>query len=131
MNIFEIATKEKYRFPSSKGLLSLEQLWDLPLLSQKSACLNTIALTLHNELKEAPTISFVSQASTSENSVLSTKLDIVKHIISIRETENAAKKASIDNKAKKDRILEILATKQDEALLGKSEEELRQLAESL
>lgn len=130
MNLFELATKEKYRFPSAKGLLTTEQLWDLPLLS-KNACLNSIALTLHQELKETPTISFVSQTSGNVNTSLTNKLDIVKHIIAIREEQNAAAKLVSENKAKKARILEILASKQDQALENKSEEELLKLAESL
>jgi hypothetical protein len=131
MNLHETAIRNKYRFPSTKGSLTLEQLYDLPLLSKQGACLNNIALTLYQELKESPTVSFVSQTTTAVNSVLSNKLDLVKHIISIKEEENAAARLVSDNKTKKSRILEILASKQDEALINKTEEELLKLAESL
>ena len=42
-NLFLQATREKFRFESSKGDLSVEQLWDLPLTSRTGFDLDTVA----------------------------------------------------------------------------------------
>ena len=50
-NLFEVAARKKYRFDSQKGLLSVEELWDLPLQSTKSVSLDSIAIALNKEIK--------------------------------------------------------------------------------
>lgn len=43
-DIFEIASRRKYRFPSAIGELTVEQLWDLPLTDPKrGATLDNVA----------------------------------------------------------------------------------------
>ncbi len=42
-SMFEYATRHKLRFTSSKGELTVEQLWDAPLLSGDGFNLNNIA----------------------------------------------------------------------------------------
>ncbi|MFW9602789.1 MAG: hypothetical protein ACMV1B_10780, partial [Prevotella sp.] len=59
MNLFEIATREKFRFASIKGELSVEQLWDVSLTSKTGFDLDTIARTVNQESKETDTESFV------------------------------------------------------------------------
>ena len=34
MNLFEKATRKAFRFPTGKGELTIEQLWQLPLLAR-------------------------------------------------------------------------------------------------
>jgi flagellar basal body-associated protein FliL len=72
----------------------------------------------------------VSKPTTS-NSALQFKLDIVKHVITVRLAENEAATLSKDNKAKRDRILDILSRKQDAQLEGSSPEELQAMLASL
>jgi hypothetical protein len=130
MNIFEQATKNALRFTTHKGDLTVEDLWHLPLTSSRTSSLNSIAIHYHEKIQKEDSVSFVTPAAeNSGNSV--TKLEIIKHIISVKQTENAATKLASDNKAKKTRILQLIAEKQDTALAGKSEEELLALANSL
>ena len=51
--MFERATREKFRFNSPQGALSAEDLWDLPLTSDRAnrANLNDIAKELNKTLK--------------------------------------------------------------------------------
>lgn len=130
-NMFERATRGKVRYETPKGYLSVEDLWDLPLTSRTNkANLDDIARGLNKQLKETDEESFVVKRR-SENEEVRLKFDIVKYIIDVRlqENEEADKKAAI--KQKKERLLTIIAQKEDEQLLGTSLDELKAMAESL
>ncbi len=128
-NLFELATRKQYRFNSQVGALSVEDLWNLPLTSARSASLDAIAKELHSQLKEE-TISFVTP-SVNDNTVSQQKFDIVKHIIDVKVSERDAAKLLAENAAKKQKILSLIAEKQDEKLSEASLEELQALANSL
>lgn len=128
--MFEKASRQKLRFESAKGTLAVEDLWDLPLTSQTGkANLDEIARQLYKKVKENTEISFVTP--TAEDSESQQKLDIVKHIIDVRlrETE-AASQARIKAETKQ-KILEIMDRKKDEALSNASLEELQARLNSL
>jgi hypothetical protein len=59
INIFEYASRNKIRFASPRGELSVEQLWDIPLRSKDDFNLNTIAQTANKAVKNATEESFV------------------------------------------------------------------------
>lgn len=129
--MFEQATRNKVRFESPAGLLSLEDLWDLPLQSRVNRPnLDDIARGLHAALKNDDHVSFVDDDAKSDP-IAQLKFDIVKHVIGVKKTEAAAERAKSDNAAKKQKILAILADKQDDSLKQKSIEELQELAKSL
>lgn len=118
------------RLPNSRVCRGVaELLWELPLTSRTKANLNDIAIGLHNQLKH-DTVSFVDDAEVP-NPKVQLAFDIVKHII---DTKKAEAKAQADKTAKaeqKQKILGILARKQDEKLEGASEDELRQMIANL
>jgi len=58
-------------------------------------------------------------------------LDIVKHVIQVRQAENEITRAAGERREKKARLMELIAQKQDQELAGKPLEELVALAESL
>lgn len=125
--MFEQATRAKLRFESPKGLLSVEDLWDLPLQTTRpnTASLDNIAIALNRELKDTATVSFVDDAPKA-NTDLQLRFDIVKHIIDVRKAENAAALAQRERAATKQRILEIINRKQDQALENATIEELQE-----
>lgn len=123
MSIFEQASRLKLRFDSTKGQLATEDLWGLPLVSDRSESLNSIAKRVNKELKAEGEEDFVG-TKTAKSATLNLKLDIVKHIISVRLAENEAKHAKAATETKKALLEEILAKKKNEALEGKSIEEL-------
>lgn len=132
--MFEQASRMKVRYESPRGLLSVEDLWDLPLTSPSGnrANLDAIAIALHCETRDASdTVSFVSPAVTTSTAELNLKFEIIKHIIRVRVAERDEAKAAADRREKKQRLLELIAKKQDQELEGKSIDELRSLAESL
>jgi hypothetical protein len=127
MENFEKASKDKYRFNTPVGQITVEDLWDIPLVSRKSnISLDNIAKGLNKQINENEEESFVVK-STSKNNILLTKFNIVKKVIEVRLAEAKAVDDRKKNKEKKQRIMSILADKQDESLKGKSEEELTKL----
>lgn len=130
--MFETASRLKLVFNSPKGLLKVEDLWDLPLTSKNGVNLNDIARGLNRELMNSDeNVSFVDEvSSTSDNAILKLKFDIVKHIIDVKLSESrTAREASI-RKAERTRILELIERKKGEALESRSIEELEALLKS-
>ena len=127
--MFERASRKALRFNSPKGLLTVEDLWQLPLTSAKNANLDDIARGLHAELK-TETISFVTKTDAADED---TKLafNIVKHIIDVRLAENEAKRNASERSEKRQQLLALIAAKETEQLAGQSLDDLRKMAESL
>ena len=66
-NLFEIAARKRYRFETPVGSLTIEDLYDLPLLPPGNtravrANLNDVARTINNQIKAQGEESFVGQA---------------------------------------------------------------------
>lgn len=116
-NIFEMATRNKYRFPY-KGMISVEDLWDL-----NQTQLDSIYKALNKEVKANQEDSLMfSQTQTDLD--LQAKIEIVRHIYTTKEQDAARSAAAAENAEKKRRILEILEQKQEDSLKNKSEDEL-------
>lgn len=121
--MFEKATRKKLRFNTANGLLSVEDLWDLPLTH-----LDKLAVSINKQIKEVGEESFISNKRVPENLTLS--FDIVKHVIEVKLAEAEAKKIASERKAKREKLLSIIEQKQNEADLTKSIDDLRkELAE--
>lgn len=129
MSIFEQASRLKLRFRTPVGLLTMEDLWDLPLTSERRANLNDIAIDLHNSL-EGSEISFVDDAKTPDPE-LQLSFDIVRHIIGVKKTENKAALEAREKSEKKQKMLGILARKEDAALEAMEADKLRELIAAL
>jgi len=128
--MFEAAARAKLRFTTTKGTLSVEQLWDLPLLSPVSTSLDEIAKDLSKQLKESGEESFVVKKSKAD-SIMQLRFDIVKYIIKVRLDEDEAKRDAIVSKQKRSKIDDIIADKEDDELKGKSVSELKKLRKKL
>ncbi len=124
---FELASRLDVNFETSKGILSVADLWKLPLLKVRGVglCLDDIAKDLHNQIKNNDNVSFVNVAR-KEDVVLNLKFDIVKHIIDVKVKENieAAKQREITETRQK--LMGIIERKKEEALSSLSIEELSQ-----
>jgi hypothetical protein len=130
MNIFEYATRNKLRFVSSRGELTTEQLWDVPLRSNDGFNLNAVAKAANEAVKAANEENFVETARTPAHTRIETALEVVKHVIEVKLADEAAAKKRAENKIKKEKLLAILADKQDGKLSELSERELKkQIAE--
>jgi len=123
MNIFEFATRAKVRFRHSSGLVSVEDLWDLTLPQ-----LDSIAKALRKTLQDNGE-SFISEVKTDKT--IEIAFEVVKYIIGVKLAEKEAAKRRKDAAEKRAQILDIIADKQNEALKGKSVEELMKELENL
>jgi len=116
--MYKEASKQKLRIQTSKGLLAVEQLWDLPV-----AELDRIAVALQDEYKESGKKSFLVVKSTKDK-VLKLKFDIVLDILNTKIDEAAVLSTAAEKKAHNQKILTMIAEKKDQDLAGKSVAEL-------
>jgi len=121
--LFESATRNKIRF-GYRGVISTEDLWDLDVEE-----LDGIYKNLMAEKKDSETESLLSEKKT--DSILENKIEIVKYIFGVKVEEAKAAELRAENAAKKQKILSILARKQDAELENKSAEELEKLIADL
>jgi len=129
-NIFEQATKTKLRFNSTQGLLTTEDLWDLPLTSQRKSNLNDIAVSVSDELDKSTGKSFVKKVSEI-NTELELKLEILKYIISVKIKEIEDKENEKIRADKKAKLESLLEKKQDESLESLSVDEIKAQLDNL
>lgn len=128
-SLFADATRQKIRFETAQGCLTVEDLWDLPLTSTRRVHLDGIAIGLYQEL-QAQQVSFVEEVSKA-NTLLTLKFDVVKHIIAVKKADKLAAAQDADKAARKAKLLDILAHKQDAALEALSIEELQGMVGAL
>ena len=136
MNIFEIASREDYRFNSVVGLLSVSDLWKLPLTSinDHKPNLNGIAININKSLKEFTEESFVEEITTSKQKQKQMKeiqLEIVKHIIKTKQEERKLVQEASEKASKKQAIMGLIAQKKNEQLSQASVEELEAMLNNL
>ena len=119
-DLFKIANKKKYRF-NYKGVISVEDLWDLSVEE-----LDKIYKSLKSMQKNVSEESLL-QTVSKEDKELINKIEIIKIVVTdkLAAKERAQKAAS--QRAQNQRILEIMADKQDAALKEKSIEELQNM----
>ena len=122
--MFEYATRNKVRFPF-KGLISIEDLWDLSLTE-----LDSIYKTLNKKVKQANEESLLNTKS-KEDKTTEIQIEIIKYIVTIKQEEAARSMAAAERRAKKQKILEVLAAKEDASLQDKSPEELQKMLSEL
>lgn len=122
--MFEFALKNKVRFPF-KGLVSVEDLFDLSVRD-----LDGIFKTLNAQVKKSQEESLLA-TKTKEDETLAIQIEIVKHIVKTKLDEAETAKQSKELKEKKQKIMEMIAEKKDEALRNASVEELQAMLANL
>lgn len=118
--MFEFATRSKMRFPF-KGQISVEDLWDLRVED-----LDTVFKSLNKQVKQTKEESLLS-TKTTEDTILDTQIAIVKYIFDVKVQETNARLLEKERKEQKQKIMSILATKQEQELQNKSVEELQKM----
>ena len=108
-NLFEIATRNRYRF-NYKGVMTVEDLWSLGVKD-----LDAIFKTLNRQKKAADEDSLLATKSAADTE-LANKIELVKYIVSVKLAEAEDRKNAAEKKEQRDKILAIMAKKQDAKL---------------
>lgn len=122
--LFEKATRAKLRFQTQKGLCTVEDLWDLTpeILDGMYQ-----ELTAEQESTRGRSLLKKTRGATK----LELKIQVVEHVVKAKLDEAEDRENSVLKKQQKARILQIIADKEDAALLDKSPDELKDMAEAL
>ena len=122
MENFKLATQQKLRFTTPKGVLSTEQLWDLFLTD-----LDKLAVELEKENKEQQgKKSFLVKTSTKDKTS-KLKFDVVLDILNTKVEEQQAAAEAQDKKKYNEKINTLLAEKEDDELKNKTPKQLKAL----
>ncbi len=122
--MFEKATREKVRF-NYKGQCSVEDLWDLHV-----EALDTIYKELNASLKATQEESLL-ETKTTADVTLELQISIVKHIVEVKIAEKKASADKVKNAAKRQRLLALIAKKQDGILEATDIADLQKMADEL
>lgn len=125
--MYKKASQLKLRVATSRGMLSVEQLWDL---SKEE--IGQIATDVHRTIKETEAsdeLGFLRLPERKEQTTEELTFDILKDIYLTKQEEEDKAHRLAKARENNRRILEHIARKQDEALAGKSIEELQAMLE--
>jgi hypothetical protein len=127
MTIFMQAAKKKLRFNSQRGILSVEDLWDIHLEE-----LNALVIELKEAASKADAPSYLEDL-TEKNGEVETKLrfQVAEAVIIARVEEVQAREKASESKLKRDKLLAIIASKEAQKLEENDIESLKEMAESL
>jgi hypothetical protein len=124
MDNFKKASQLQLRFATTKGLLSVEQLWGL-----STATLASTAKAIKQDLKKASAdddLSFLTEATVTKVDVENQlRFEIVKDVYLTKKAEQDAARTKEETKAHNQRIMELIQNKKERELEGKSIEELQ------
>lgn len=123
-NIFEVASRSKFKF-DFRGQQSVEDLWDLSVEN-----LDTIFKGLNSQLKQVKEESLLD-TKTPQDEELDMKIEIVKHIVKVKQAEANAREDARTKKQQKQKLLEALESKKNEDLKNMSAEEIQKKLDEL
>lgn len=123
--MYKFASQNKLRFPSLRGDLITEQLFDLPLKSNSGFDLDSVARAINNSIKEIGEESFVDNNSNNPlKKTLECSLEIVKDVIKTKQEENATRLSKIKKTEERKKILDAMNAKKEQQLSQASLEDL-------
>lgn len=116
-NLFEMATRNKLRFPSTKGELSVEDLWDL---SDKD--LDVVYKNLKDQEVKSSEESLLDDANVDPK--LTAAIGIVRYIFTTKRNEKLEAKELIDKKRNQQLYIDALSRRKLKDIDNMSVEEL-------
>lgn len=134
-NLIERAIRLKLRFPTYKGLLSVEDLFDFPLKYTKKGTaipttistdelpksLNDLYRMYSKEVREEE--DYVEKKSLANEKVM-LALEVIKYIIDVKLAEQKELEQQSTNAARKQELLEVMKQKRARLIQEKTLEEL-------
>ena len=123
-NLFEVATKGKYRF-TFKGSITIEDLYDL-----NTEQLDMIYQNLSTQVEKSEKKSLLKK-KTAKDAELQNKLEIIEMIVTEKLVLIEAKTNALIKSQKRKKLIELLDKKKNEALEDMSEEDILKELETL
>lgn len=120
---YKQAAQQKLRFETTRGNLSVEQLFDLPLTVLATAIRN-LREVIKKEVQVEDDLSFLDQPIKA-NTANQLRFEILKDVYLTKKAERDAAAEAIERRERNQRIMELIKNKQDKELEGKSIEELQ------
>lgn len=120
--IFKRASRKKLRVETTKGLLSVEQLWDLSLSD-----LDTTAIGLKKQMSAMQEESFLNPKPSVESTNIKLSFDVVLDVLTTKQTDAEVALKASETKKHNEKIDSLIAQKKDEELSSLSVEELEAL----
>jgi len=118
MENYKELTRLKTRFTTSKGSLSVEQLWDLSVTE-----LDSLAVSLEEQYKNSKGKSFLDKKTTKDKT-LKLQFDVVLDILNTKVDEAEALRDAKEIKEHNEKINSLIKQKMDGKLAEMSIEEL-------
>jgi len=133
MDIYKFAAQNCLRFSSSRGSLSVENLFQLDLDKARDGCdLNTIGLAIKNQLKTLGEDSLVeTKAENPAKKALEVALEIVKDVIKTKQEAAAAAEQRQHKMQLRMKLLDAIDAKENEKLTTASIDDLKKQLEAL
>lgn len=122
MTPIERALFNSYTFETSRGVVGVDRLINMPLDGNHTFTLNQVAKDIYQEAN-ANEISFVDSPSAT-NTLLADKLEVVKAVIKYRQDAQAEKAAKNQRAQERARLTALLINKKEQAELQLSEKEI-------
>ena len=124
--LYKKAAQVKLRIQTCKGLLSVEDIWGLSL-ANLDASIRSLAPAVKNTQTADSDLDFLSSNSetkSEETSLLELSFEILKDVYMTKKEEANAKAKARETKEFNQKIMGLIAEKQENSLKDKSVEEL-------
>lgn len=122
--MYKLASQIGLRINTPKGSLSVEQLWSLSMSDLKTV-IKSLKKTIKSDDEDE--LDFLEDTESKVDKVLELSFNIVKDIYITKKDAAKALKDAADIKMHNQKILHLIASKQEEELAGKTIAELEAL----
>lgn len=119
--MYKNASRLKLRFKTTKGLLTVEQLWNLSLTE-----LDSLAVYLEKNYKKSDEKSFLV-AKSEEDKEAKLKFDVVLDVLNTKVEESKKLKNEAERKVHNEKIMSLIKEKEDAKLKDMDIEDLKKM----
>jgi hypothetical protein len=123
MDMYKEASRLKLRFTTDRGVLSVDQLWDLPLTTLATGIRNIKKVLKKNDDDE---LSFLEEGNVAdtENEL---RFNLLKDVYLTKKKDNEEARTALENKAHNQKILDLIQQKKEHEFTQMSVEDLEKL----
>lgn len=128
--MYKIASRKKLRIQTNRGMLSVEQLWDL-----SKEYIGELAKAIRKRINDQKGVTgdseldFLKPSAQTEETIDELTFRILKDIYQTLQADEDSARRLAAKRQRNRKLLEVIARKQDQELEGKSIEELEKMLE--